>query len=462
VVESNPDKNSFVAEVYPMKYGFEVKDGKLLFNHYSWQDPIGQNVAFDSATHAPSYITRNYALSPNRGKAKKVGDNRVELTGATKMAPPVGTVICHYGPSPGHNRLAQAIHASNSSDIVIENVTVYAAGGMALIAERCDNIRLDKFVVTSTDERTMSTRADATHFLGCKGVVQLENCLLEHMADDGINVHGAYIRIEEYKGDNKFLCAISHGQQKGLIFCEPGDKVMITSRETVLPLFETTVKGVHILDEEFLEVIVADIPEPMPKGRLSIENLTWYPDVIMRNNIIRDNRARSALISTKGNVLIENNVFSSQMHGILIEGDNKSWYESGGVRDVTINKNVFENIGYGSGEGYPLYASPMFTDDQRLGDDQYHWNVRFTGNKIKSFNGLLCHAKSVKGLVLSGNTVELSSDYPGGLELPSIDLDYCKDAVIENNEFIGFDKPQRIEQKENCTNVTIAKNKGLE
>ncbi|MDF7825763.1 right-handed parallel beta-helix repeat-containing protein [Pontiellaceae bacterium B12227] len=463
VVESDPDKNSFIAEIFPMKYGFEIKDEQLILNHYNWQNPIGQNVAFDSKTQAPVYMTRNYGLSQKKkkGKVLKVGENRVLMEKTTKVAPPVGTVLTAYGPSPGFNRLAQAIHASNSSDIHIENVTVYAAAGMALIAERCDTISLDGFVVTSTEERSLATRADATHFLGCKGLIRMENCRLEHMADDGINVHGAYIKVEEYKGNHTFLCAISHTQQKGLIFCEPGDRIMITSRETVLPIFETTVKAVKILDEEFLEITVAEIPDPMPKGLLSMENLTWYPDVIMKNNIIRNNRARSALITTKGDVLIEGNYFSSQMHGILIEGDNKSWYESGGVRNVVINNNVFENIGYGSGAGYPLYAAPLFLPEQRLGDDQYHWNVRFTNNKLKSFNGLLAHAMSVKGLVISGNTIELSRDYPTGSGLPSVELDFCKDSIIENNTFTGFDWPIRIEQKDNCSNVSVKKNKGI-
>lgn len=66
----------------------------------------------------------------------------------------------------------------------------------------------------------------------------------------------------------------------------------------------------------------------------------------MKNNTIRDNRARSVLVTTKGKVLIEGNYFSSQMHGILIEGDNHKWYESGAVQDVTIRNNMFENIGY--------------------------------------------------------------------------------------------------------------------
>lgn len=42
--------------------------------------------------------------------------------------------------------------------------------------------------------------------------------------------------------------------------------------------------------------------------------------------------------------LLEKNYFHSQMHGILIEGDGKSWYESAGVGDITI-KFVNEPFG---------------------------------------------------------------------------------------------------------------------
>ncbi|MDZ8117087.1 alpha-1,3-galactosidase-related protein [Pontiella agarivorans] len=460
VVERNEAANTFVAEISPMKYGFEVRDGELWLGHRSWQDQLGQNIPYDPKTGAPYWDTRRYMLNRKRARAKKVGENRVELKNATREAPPIGAVLCTYGNGPT-NRLAQAIHIDRSKDTYIENVTVLAGGGMALIAERAENVHLNGFVVTSADGRTLATRADATHFLGCKGLVKLENCRLEHMADDGINVHGAYIKVNEYQGNKTFLCEISHRQQKGLVFCEPGDRVAITSRETVLPLYETTVEQVEILDESYLSITVADVPEKIPSGPLSMENITWYPDVIMRNNIIRDNRARSALITTKGRVLIENNYFSSQMHGILIEGDNKAWYESGGVRDVTINNNVFENIGYGTGEHYPLYAAPLYLPEQHHGDDQYHWNIRFTNNKIKSYNGLLAHASTVKGLVLSGNIIELSKDYPNGCELPAVDLDYCRDAVIENNTFKGFEDTMKVEQKGRCRGVVVQKNSGL-
>jgi hypothetical protein len=359
-----------------------------------------------------------------------------------------------------HGRMSPIV-VDGANRTTLKNVTVYAGGGMGLIAERSENITLNAFVVTSNDQRTLAIRADATHFLGCKGLVKLERCRFEHMADDGINVHGAYIRVVDYCGENTFLCEISHRQQWGLIFAEAGDRIMVTSRETVLPIYETTATRVKILNERRLLVTVAEVPEPMPTGPLSLENLTWYPDVVMRNNVIRDNRARSALITTRGKVLIENNTFSSQMHGILIEGDNNSWYESGGVEDITITNNTFENIGYGDDTRYPLFASPLLRPEQRLGNRKYHRNVRFTNNRIRSFNGHFVYARSVQGLTVTGNTMEMSKDYPTGSERASIELDYCEDVVIADNQFIGFDWPIRLDTSKDTKNVQLKGNQGL-
>ncbi|WP_252191147.1 right-handed parallel beta-helix repeat-containing protein [Polaribacter sp. Q13] len=464
VTENNKEDNSFIVDVANEKFGFEVKNNQILFNHYDWQDEIGQNIAFDSKTKSPIWHTKDYYLKPISSKIAKIVkiDNKTaKFTNYTKVTPPVGTVFATYGQSPGENRFVPAIHLSNSNDNVLNNITVLAAGGMALIAERCENISLDKFVVTSRADRTFSTRADATHFLGCKGSIKVENCLLEHMLDDGINVHGAYVKVEKYMGNNTFLCETSHVQQWGFIFGEKGDEVMIMSRETILPIFKTEIKKVKVLNERRMLITVAEVPATLPEGKLSLENLTWYPDVYMNKNVIRENRARSALITTKGKVVIENNYFSSQMHGILIEGDNNKWYESGGVQDITIRNNIFNTIGYGNGESYPLLASPLFTKDQRIGAKKFHRNIDFSNNIIKSFNGHLVDAFSVKGLKITGNIIELSTDYPTVSTLPAIHLDYCEDVLIEKNEFKNFNFPIKIEVKENATSVKIKRNKGV-
>lgn len=459
VVEHGKKGNSFTVEFDPDHYNCRAKDGEFISTHYNWDDPFGYNFMFDPKTEAPLYNTSRYTLNWN-AKAKAAGKNQLELSGKCKELPPIGSVMVTYGVNP-FTRLCPVIHSSNSKDLKIENVTVMAGGGMALIVERNENVTLNGFKVTSTKDRLVATRADATHFIGCKGTIKLENCVLEHMLDDGINVHGAYVKVEKYLGNNEFLCEISHFQQWGLVFAEPGDKIALLSRETVLPFFETTVESVTVLNEQRFTMKVANLPAQLKEGPLSVENLSWYPDVVLKNNIFRQNRARGALITTKGKVLIEDNVFHAHMHGILIEGDNKKWYESGAVQDVTIRNNTFINVGYAGGAAYPLFAAPMLTPEQRVGEGHYHRNINFVNNTIKSFNGNLVHALSVTGLNISGNTIKFSKDFPANLNDPDIDLHYCDDVTIKNNTYKGFKAPASIARSADTTNVKIANNKGI-
>lgn len=456
VVARNESSKSFTVELDPERYPFTIKDGQFQSQHYKWTDGIGPNIIFDPQTDAPLYNTRDCFIpywTPIN--VKPAGKNRIRFDGLRfKTPPPLNSILITYGINP--SRLCPAIHITNSKNARVENVTVHDAGGMGVIVERTDNISLNHFVVTSTPDQSVSTRADAAHFVGCKGTIQIEHCRFEHMLDDGINVHGAYVRVEEYLGDNQFICAVSHQQQWGLTFAEAGDRIALLSRETVLPFFESTVTDVQILNEQRLVVTVDQMPDALPDAPLSMENRTWYPNLIVRNNVIRQNRARSVLVTTKGQVLIENNYFSSQMHGILIEGDNKKWYESGAVKDVVIRHNTFENVGFGTPGCYPLYASPMLMPDQRLGGGHYHRNIQFHDNTIKSFNSNVAFARSVQGLTVVGNRLERSLDYPANDANASVELHYCDDVTIQANEAVGFERSLSVKANADCSRLNIS------
>lgn len=461
-ITSDSKTNTATFRLDPDIHPHFIEGGQLFLNRFHRVDPIGSNIVYDPQTRSPIYKTTDYSLNWKRTTASKTAPNLVTLSGGFKKSPPpVGSILVVYGVHPT-SRLAPAIHVTNSESLTIENVTAYNAGGMALIVERTENVTLKRMTVTSNEKLYAATRADATHFIGCKGTIKIEECLFENMLDDATNIHGAYVPIEEQIGKNQLIFAISHFQQMDLIFAEPGDRVALLSRETILPFFETTITDIEKLNEKRFVVTLANLPDELPDVPLSLENLTWYPDVIMRGNTIRENRARSALISTKGKVLIEGNYFSSQMHGILIEGDNNKWYESGAVQDVTINNNTFENIGFSGQRHYPLYVSPLLNDSQRMGEGHYHSGIKFTNNTVKGFNSHMVFARSVKDLEITGNTIQLIEGYPRRLEEPAITLDYAKNVLIENNKAIGFSSPLKISGIKETSGITLHQNEGFE
>jgi hypothetical protein len=460
VVERDEKAEAIVVEVDREQYPYTFVGRQIFFDRLGQRDRFaGQNILFDPKTRSPLFNASAFRLSEQTVEVQAAGPNRLKVSKAFKIQPPLGSVMVLYGDATT-SRLCHAIQVVNSKNILIENVTIMAAGGMGLIVERTENVRLDRMKITSTESRLVSTRADATHFIGCKGLIEVTNCLFEHMLDDGINVHGAYVPVLMHLEGRTFLCEISHHQQWGLTFAEPGDKVAILSRKTVLPFFETTVAQVRKLNERRFVVTLESLPPELPDVPLSLENLTWNPDLVMRNNIIRENRARSVLVTTKGSVLIENNTFSSQMHGILIEGDNDFWYESGAVKDVVIRNNLFENIGFGSPRSYPLLAAPKFTRDQHMGEGRYHRNIVFSGNRVRSFTGNLAHARSVENLTIAGNRMELSTDYPVSTPEASVLLEYCREVVIRENAASGLDSPLKVNASQDSESIRLEKNIG--
>lgn len=186
----------------------------------------------------------------------------------------------------GKNRYCPAIFADRCTDTHIENVTVHHADGMGLIAQRCTDVTLDGFDVTLPPEgrRAITTTADATHFVGCRGKIQFADCTFENMLDDATNVHGMYVKIAQQRGPRSVLVRRMHSQQVGTPFAGVDDRLRFSDHARLAPLFESTVTSVTRLNEEvdlmeLAEELPQDIAGSIADG-LVADNLSWQPDPV--------------------------------------------------------------------------------------------------------------------------------------------------------------------------------------
>ena len=81
---------------------------------------------------------------------------------------------------------------ANCSDVLLEDVTVHAVPGMAVIGWGSRDMTIRRIKVVPSGDGWMSATADAMHFGACRGTITVEDSEFAGMGDDAINVHGMY------------------------------------------------------------------------------------------------------------------------------------------------------------------------------------------------------------------------------------------------------------------------------
>lgn len=464
VVANNPINKSIDIKLgEDIKY--EVKGTRMFYNGYDWSQPLGQNIVFDPTTNAPYYYTSKYLHLDWKREliAQDLGNHTIRLSGFDAAeVPPIGSIYIDKGPYK-KNRIVPGIILHSSSAINLSNINIYMAGAMALIGENTENVTLKQFNVKLREGsgRYISASADATHFVNCRGTIRFDDCIFENMLDDATNVHGTYMIVNEFLSDDCIALQFGHLQQEGFSFASIGDTLQLVDRTSLLPVSRFVVKEVNIINDDYWTIrSERPLPSVGKSMHLAVENLTNTASLVMQRCTVKNNRARSILISTPKPVLIEDNYFDSMMAGILIAGDANSWFESGYVTDVVIRNNTFVNMGKG-GEAPQsvLQISPEISKSERS-KGYYHGKIVFENNLIKTFDSQVIYALSVNELIIKNNKFVETNDYKPIFEgLSFIDVQNCNSVSIEGNSFEG-NRDVEVSASE-CKNVVLKKQKGF-
>lgn len=332
---------------------------------------------------------------------------------------------------------------NRSTNIKLQDVFVYYMHGMGIVSQFSENISFIKVSVRPRENsgRVISSFADCFHFSGCKGKILIDSCFTSGTHDDPINVHGTHLKITSIVSKNKVRLAFMHHQTYGFEAFFAGDSIAFVNPQTLLSLGQAVVKNAMLINKKEMEIELNDpLPATIKEGDC-IENITWTPELTVRNSHFERTNTRGILVTTRRKVLIENNTFfRTGMHPILIADDALSWYESGPVQDVTIRNNRFEECGYNSAPGnYIIAIAPE--NHQQLPGKYVHRNIRIENNFFKVFDTPVLTAKSVDGLVFSNNTISRSELLTGANNKPTINLVGCNNVIVRNNIFPVQEKP---------------------
>jgi hypothetical protein len=467
VVSVNPDDHTFDLKIAD-DWEYVIHENNLYFKNARDVLNIQRNIWFDPETKSPVYNVDAYQIDPwnkwinDNYEAYEVEEGIVRIKQDIAKLPEKGWFFVCKGDK--NTRLVPGFRIYDAANITLENITIYHSGAMGLIAEKSENIFMNGLNVhlKENSERIVSTVADATHFVNCKGLVRFENCTFKNMLDDATNVHGIYTKLTDIVDSYTIGVKTIHYQQWGFDFASAGDTVLLSNPQTLEAYKKLVVQDVKNLNEEYMELTFSEKIDDIAMLNSGVENISWQADMIMRNCNVDQNRARSILISTRGDVLVEDCYFSSMMAAILFAGDMNYWFESGPVRNVTIRNNTFENHCSG-GKGNTVFKIDPIIPNPDKKEDYFHHNIKITNNTIRTFDRGILHALSVKNLTFSNNIIQQTTDLPPlNPDKPVIKIEHCKGVKIEGNEY-NWDKAADVSaDSESIEHINFNNNKGFE
>lgn len=266
---------------------------------------------------SPYYQAEQYEHDQKKTlQAEWIGDSLVRLSGySSRELPPVGSVYTDKGPH-STNRRYPGFSFYKSAGVEVRNVTLHDSGGMALIAENCRDVVCSQYRVEVPPQsgRMVSGIGRCHSFRRMFG----------KNSAPGLPVRKHARRCHEHSRclhdgcgsvfRNRFGASFGHFQQEGFDFAEQGDSLVFIDRADLGVLGCGRVEEVNHVNENYYIIRTGFDLSAIPDSvHIAVGNRAADADVEISECTVRYNRARSFLLSTPGDVCVENSDLSSMM-----------------------------------------------------------------------------------------------------------------------------------------------------
>ena len=144
-----------------------------------------------------------------------------------------------------------------ANDVALENVRLCDSAGVALVAQRSENIAV----------KGEGLSAEGTRFSDCRGRVDVAGA-------DAPSVHATRLSIEKVESPQVIIAA--HPQEAGYELICPGERIQYSREQTQHPTLGMAA-AVEKLDETHLRItLTAPLPEEIGAGD-TLRNADWQP-----------------------------------------------------------------------------------------------------------------------------------------------------------------------------------------
>lgn len=346
-------------------------------------------------------------------KGREIEEGIIEILSPFKKIPKAGSMLTIKH----ERRFVPGIAIDHTDGCKLDNINIRAAGTMGIVAQYSKNISLNRIVVAveKGSDRMVSVNADATHFVGCQGFLHVNKCVFEHQLDDAINVHGNYLDIEEVVDEKTVIAKIGHFQQVGVFGLEVGTKIQLLDSDTMLNEQVLTLASKEVINNQYIRLYFKEVLAIDPNRRYSLEDIEAYPVLTFTNNIVRKNRARGILLTSRKAILIEGNRIEAEGTAIKISGDTNSWHESGPIGELIIRGNHIESV------NEDVWGRALIDIDPEMVEFEegryYHNTIIVENNTLVLGARPLFYGQSFNKLILKNNTYIKKGDAKVTMEI---------------------------------------------
>jgi hypothetical protein len=368
---------------------YSIENRKLTWQGEGWADTTGLAQELDPTTG----VVRRRSRDPLAGLTiEEISPFLLRARGHHNMRPGLIYQIRDT------RRDCAGVFVRDSRDITWRAVTFRFLHGMGLVHQFSENLTFDTVTIAPDPARGRTTAAwaDCLHLSGCKGTVRILNSTFSGSHDDALNIHGTYLRAVGKISDHQLRVRFMHPQTFGFPAFHPGDDIEILHSDTMAAHATNRVREARLENPQEM-LLTLEHPVPASLGPEDVvENITWNPAVEIRGCKVSHIPTHGFLITSRRSVLVEDNEFTATyMSALHVGADARSWFESGGVRDMTLRNNRFLRCGEPVIHIRPRTSAP---------NPAVHQNIRIENNTFVLRDSRAIAAHSTRGLHITNNS----------------------------------------------------------
>ena len=243
------------------------------------------------------------------------------------------------------SRRENGIMITDSENVTLEGLQLYFTPGLGVVAQMTKDLAILKHrhAPKEGSNRVCAALADCIQISSCYGKVEIGESFFSGAQDDPINIHGTYLGVTHMEKEQVSL-EFCHPETWGFLPYKAGDEVAFVRKKDMQRVFSCHVKEAELTDPfKVLLTLDKELSFMEKQEEWLLENMSSYPDVFIHDCIFQCYPTRGILLSSAGKCLMTRNEIRQRAPrpALYIASDGKSWYESGGVKDVTIRENLF-------------------------------------------------------------------------------------------------------------------------